>query len=280
MDHTITINGKKIGEGCPIYVIAEIGINHNGQMNTAKELIDQAKGARTHAVKLQTYITEKRVEKDSPIYHLLKQCELTVDQQKELFFYAREKGIEIFSTPFDYESVDFLASIDAPCYKIASFDVTNTKLIEKISQQGKPVIMSRGMAVRKEIDQAASILKDHDIPFALLHCISAYPVSSLSVVNLKTIQALKDRYHCPVGFSDHTIGIEAGKYAVAAGATIIEKHFTLSKSADGPDHAISAEPEEMKKLVEAVQSVQEVMGTPLWSATEEEKAILQYRRYS
>ena len=280
MDHTITINGKKIGEGCPVYVIAEIGINHNGKMGTAKELINQAKGARAHAVKLQTYITEKRVEKDSPIYHLLKQCELSFDQQKELFFYAREKGIEIFSTPFDYESVDFLASINASCYKIASFDVTNTKLVEKISQQEKPVIMSRGMAVKKEIDLAAAILKDHNINFALLHCISAYPISSLSALNLKTIQALKDRYQCPVGFSDHTIGVKAGKYAVAAGAAIIEKHFTLSKKGEGPDHAMSAEPEEMKKLVDAVQFVQDVMGTPLWSATEEEKAILQYRRYS
>lgn len=280
MNHKIQINGRDIGEGCPVYVIAEIGINHNGQMKTAKELIDKAKWAHAHAVKLQTYITDKRVEKDSPIYHLLRQCELNFDQQKELFFYAREKEIEIFSTPFDYESVDFLASIDAPCYKIASFDVTNKKLVEKISQQEKPVIMSRGMATKKETDLAAAILKDHNIHFALLHCISAYPVSSLSVVNLKTIQSLKDRYQCPVGFSDHTIGIEAGKYAVAAGATIIEKHFTLSKSCEGPDHAISAEPEEMKNLVEAVQFVQEVMGTSLWSATEEEKAILQYRRYS
>jgi sialic acid synthase SpsE len=276
----IRINGKEIGNGNPVYVIAEIGINHNGQPKTARQLIDRARWANASAVKFQTYITEKRVGKNSPIFNLLKQCELTFQEQKELFQYAGDSGIDVFSTPFDDESVDFLASVGTPCYKIASFDVTNRKLVRRISKQGKPVIMSRGMANRQEIDRATRILKKNDIRFALLHCISAYPVSSMSQLHLSTIQALRGRYNCPVGFSDHTIGIEAPKYAVAAGATIIEKHFTLSKKSKGPDHAISAEPAEMKKLTESIRFVREIMGTPAWAETDAEKEILQYRRYS
>lgn len=280
MDDSMQINGKNIGAGNPIYVIAEIGINHNGQLETAKQLIDSAKWANAAAVKLQTYITEKRVKKNSPVFDLLKQCELTFDEQKQLFQYANDKGIDVFSTPFDDESVDFLASVDSPCYKIASFDVTNRKLVEKISKQGKPVIMSRGMADRQEIDQATRIFKNHDTQFAILHCISAYPVSSMTQLHLSTIQSLKERYQCTVGFSDHTVGIEAPKYAVAAGATIIEKHFTLSKKSKGPDHVISSEPEEMKRLVDSVLFVQEIMGTPAWAPIDAESDILQYRRYS
>jgi sialic acid synthase SpsE len=274
------IRDRYIGEGYQPYVVAEIGINHNGDMEKAKELIDRAKWARASAVKLQTYITEKRVPKDSPIYSLLKQCELSFEQQENLFRYAREKEIEIFSTPFDDESVDFLTSVDTACFKIASFDVVNKKLLIKISEQGKPVIMSRGMANKQEIDKAVGILNDHKLDFALLHCISAYPVSSLTVLNLRTIQALKDRYGCTVGLSDHTIGIEAAKYAVAAGATIIEKHFTLSRKSEGPDHAISAEPEQLKELVDSTEFVHDIMGEAIWSSTEAESDILQYRRHS
>jgi len=280
MDRIFQINGRSIGEGLPAYVIAEIGINHNGQVETAKELIDRAKWAGADAVKLQTYITEKRVQNDSPVYKVLKQCEMTFDQQRDLFGYAMEKQIDIFSTPFDDESVDFLASVNIPCYKIASFDVVNSKLLRKVSGQGRPVIMSRGMATQEEIDRAVETFKAHDISFALLHCISAYPVSSLRNVNLRTIRALKERYHCTSGFSDHTLGIEAAKYAVAAGASIIEKHFTLSRKSEGPDHPISAEPQDMKSLVDSVRFVQEIMGEEVWSSTGPESAILQYRRHS
>jgi sialic acid synthase SpsE len=280
MDCSIKINGKNIGEGNPIYVVAEVGINHNGRLETAEQLIDRAAWANVSAVKLQTYITEKRVEKSSPIFDLLKQCELTFNQQRQLFQYASDKGITVFSTPFDDESIDFLASIASPCYKIASFDVTNKKLVQQISLQGKPVIMSRGMADQQDIDQATRIFKDHNIPFAILHCISAYPVSSMKQLHLRTIPSLKERYQCPVGFSDHTLGIEAPKYAVAAGATIIEKHFTLSKKSKGPDHALSLEPEEMRNLVDSVQFVEQIMGTAAWASVDEEREILQYRRYS
>ena len=280
MDCRIQINGEDVGDNCPVYVIAEIGINHNGKLDVAKELIDRAKWAQADAVKLQTYITEKRVPADSPIFDLLKQCEFDFEQQRELFAYGNEKGIDIFSTPFDEECVDFLSSVDTPCYKVASFDVTHKTLLDKISRQGRPVIVSRGMASRQDLDNALGAFGEPGIPFAILHCVSAYPVKSLKDLNLRTIQALKDHCQCPVGFSDHTIGTEAARIAVAAGATIIEKHFTLSKKGDGPDHAISVEPEELKDLVAGIRLVQDAMGEAVWQATEVEKDILQYRRYS
>lgn len=280
MKEIVEINGRKIGRGQDIFVIAEIGINHNGNFDIAKELVDKAKWAGADAIKLQTYITEKRVASDSPIFNILKQCELTFRQQQELFKYTRDKNIEIFSTPFDEESVDFLSSIDAPCYKVASFDLANKKLLKKVAAQGKPVIMSRGMASQQEIDAAVDIMQRAGADIILLHCISAYPVQSHNSLHLDTIRALMERYHCPVGFSDHTLGVEAVKYAVAAGASAIEKHFTLSRRADGPDHSLSTEPQEFKDMIEGIRIVSEMMGEAVWSSVPAEEDVLQYRRIS
>lgn len=279
MKDVIQINNRRIGKGQKLFVIAEIGINHNGNLNTAKQLIDQAQWAGADAVKLQTYITEKRVPKNSPIFGILKQCELTFPQQEKLVNYANKKGITIFSTPFDEESVDFLASVNIPGYKIASFDIVNKKLLLKVAMKGKPVIISRGMANQQEIDTAAGIMNKFSVEMAFLHCISAYPVTP-GALHLETINALKARYGCPVGFSDHTLGIDAAKYAVAAGANIVEKHFTLSRKSKGPDHALSTEPKEMKKMIENMVEVSEMLGDAAWGPVPEEKGILQYRRES
>jgi len=276
----IQINSKNIGQGQKVFIVAELGINHNGDFDTAIKLIDEAKAAGADAVKLQTYITEKRTAKDSPIFNILKQCELSFSRQKELFRYARSKGIEIFSTPFDEESVNFLAAVDTCCYKIASFDVVNKKLLSKVARQAKPVIMSRGMANQEELDAAVAIIKKHGLSIVLLHCVSAYPVLSHEFLNLATIRALRERYRCPVGFSDHTLSIEAVQYAVAAGASVIEKHFTLSRKDKGPDHALSIEPDQMKAMVEGVRKVSCMLGEAACSAIPAEKEILQYRRMS
>jgi sialic acid synthase SpsE len=276
MKDTIQIGSQKVGHESPIFIIAEIGINHNGDMNNAFELIDKAKWAGASAVKFQTYITEKRVSQDSPIFGILKGCELSFAQQKELFEYANSNGIIAFSTPFDSESVEFLAEINSPCYKVASFDLVNTPLLMDIAHQNRPVIISRGMANMEEIDIAMNILKD--IPTVLLHCISAYPVPNHSSLNLSTIAALKERYHSLIGYSDHTLDTEASQFAVACGAKVIEKHFTLSQSMDGPDHLISSEPKQLKKLIEKCKIVHEMMGIPAWDSIEAEKDILQYRR--
>ncbi len=277
---TIKINQSTIGAGHDVFVIAEVGINHNGDAKTAKQLIDEAHKAGVSAVKLQTYITEKRVPKGSPIFDILKKCELSFEVQRDLFAYGRGKGVEVFSTPFDAESVDFLASQNVGCYKIASFDLVNTQLLRKVAQTAKPVLMSRGMANQKEIDTAVAILKEHGAPVALLHCVSAYPVPDLKSLNLRTIQALAERYKCPVGYSDHTLGIEAVAYAVAAGACIIEKHFTLSRKSEGPDHGLSTEPAEMKAMVEEIKKVKTMLGEAVWQSVPAEKDILQYRRIS
>lgn len=278
MKNIVEINGKKIGQGQEVFVIAELGINHNGDFDTARKMIDEANHAGASAVKLQTYITEKRVPKNSPIFSILKQCELSFARQKELFDYAHGKKIGIFSTPFDDESVDFLASIDAACYKIASFDIVNKKLLEKVAMQKKPVIISRGMANRQEIDTAVKIMQKNNADIVLLHCISAYPVPSHDSLHLDTIRALREQYKCPVGFSDHTLGIDADKYAVAAGADVIEKHFTLSRKSKGPDHSLSTEPKEMKDMVDGIRMVREMVGGEVWAPVSAEKEILQYRR--
>ena len=258
----MNINGREIGKDKEVFVIAEVGINHNGDFETAKKLINEAITAGCDAVKLQTYLTEKRVPKDSPIFDILKKCELSFSDQKKLFEYAKDKGIEIFSTPFDDESVDFLEETGSSCYKIASFDIVNKKLLEKIAQTKKPVIISRGMANQEEIDAAIDIFKKAGSEYAILHCVSAYPVESIDSLNLNTIRALENRYTCAVGFSDHTIGIDASKYAVSSGASIIEKHFTLSKEADGPDHALSTEPKDMKEMIAGIRAVSRMMGKP------------------
>jgi len=274
----IIINDRLIGEGQATYVIAELGINHKGDQGIARELINEAKSAGADAVKLQTYITEKRVAKDSPIFNILKECELSFDEQKKLFDYAGEVGVDIFSTPFDDESVDFLASIDNCCYKIASFDLVNKKLLQKVAAQNKPVIMSRGMANLSEIEIAAAIFEEADLPFAILHCVSAYPVTLHDSLNLKIIQAINNHFNCPVGFSDHTFGIEIPKYAVAAGASIIEKHFTLSRENGAVDNPVSIEPKELSEMVASIRGVEKVLGGVCFGSVAEEKDILQYRR--
>jgi len=270
----------QIGPSQPVFVIAEIGINHNGNFATAKELILQAHMSGASAAKLQTYITEKRVPRDSPIYGILKQCELSFDQQRQLFDYGRELGVEVFSTPFDEESVDFLDSIGVNLFKIASFDIVNQKLLKKVSEKRKPVIVSRGMATQAEVDRAMELFRHYQVEPCLLHCVSAYPVTDHRDLNLSSIRELRDRYDIPTGFSDHTLGIDVPPVAVAAGAMAIEKHFTLSRQASGPDHSMSVEPQEMKEMISRIRWVHEAMGVPVTGPVPSEKEILQYRRAS
>ncbi|MEW5693018.1 MAG: N-acetylneuraminate synthase family protein [Candidatus Hydrogenedentota bacterium] len=278
MSKVISIGERAIGEGKRVFVTAEVGINHNGDFKVAKKLIKAVKESGADAVKLQTYITEKRVPKDSPIYGILKKCELSFKQQKELFDYADSLGIIIYSTPFDDESVDFLNTINVASFKIASFDVTNIKLVNKIAKTKRPIILSRGMTTRKEINKALEIIKRHTSSYAILHCISAYPVKLIKDLNLKTIHSLELLYNCPAGFSDHTIGIEASIIAVACGAKLIEKHFTLSKAMKGPDHTLSTEPKDMKLMISEIRKVEEMLGDVVDGPIDAEKDILKYRR--
>jgi|TARA_B110000438_G_C15774612_1_gene633484 sialic acid synthase SpsE len=280
---TIKIENTSVGEGEPVYIIAEVGINHDGDMKKAVKLIEEAKKSGANAVKLQTYITEYRVPKDHAVYGILKQCELSHADQKELFSLGRELGITVFSTPFDDESVDFLEEIKSPVYKIASFDSVNTKLLNKVSTTNKPVIMSTGMTSLDELGAAWKALGGKEdgtgCELALMHCVSSYPLEDKRA-NLAIIQFLHEVHGGPVGYSDHTIGAEIPIYGVAAGASIIEKHFTLDTTSDGPDHSMSADPQTLSELVLKVKWIQEILGSKEMKVREAEKGSISYRRPS
>jgi sialic acid synthase SpsE len=281
--NTITVAGRALGDNQPVYVIAEVGINHDGDMESARSLIHAAKEAGADAVKLQTYITEKRVSVDSPVFEILKKCELSFDQQRELFELGNAIGVTVFSTPFDDESVDFLESISCPVYKIASFDSVNKALLRKVATTGKPVIMSTGMTNLEELGEAWKALGGQSdgtgCDLALLHCISAYPTPA-EEANLGMIPLLDSLHNGPVGYSDHTLGVEIPLMAVAAGAQIIEKHFTLDIQADGPDHALSADPQTMKEVVEGIRRMEKIMGKREMRIREVEQSIVPFRRAS
>jgi len=259
------------------YIIAEIGINHNGSFELAKKLIESAARAGADAVKFQTYITEKRVSKDSPIFDILKKCEFSFDVFSKLKSHAENFNIDFFSTPFDYESVDFLESINTKLYKIASFDVLNYKLLKKISETLKPIIMSVGMSNLDEINSAYDILKSKTSNIALLHCISSYPTNE-SDSNLASINKLKVLFDCVIGQSDHTNDIIVPLYAVCSGAQIIEKHFMIDSQMDCADSPVSISEIQMKKLVKEIRRVEIIMGNPDLKLRDCEKGTIKYRR--
>ena len=242
-----------------VYVIAEIGLNHWGNIDTAKTLIDSAAKTGVDAVKFQTYLTEKRVPTNSPIFDILKKCELPFKAFKELKDYAEKYKVEFFSTPFDEESIDFLESIDCALYKIASFDVVNHKLLSKIADTKKTIIMSVGMANLSEIEEAFKILNNKTKNLAILHCISAYPAKEEDV-NLSAIYTLKDKFDCIIGQSDHTNGIIVPVYAVAAGAQVIEKHYKIDENMNCVDAPVSISEDQMKELVLKIRKLEKILG--------------------
>jgi sialic acid synthase SpsE len=264
-------------ETSPCFIIAEAGINHNGDFATALKMIDLAKEAGASAIKFQTYVTEKRVAKDNPVFDILKKCELSFDEQTELKKHADNIGILFFSTPFDTDSVHFLKTIGVSLFKIASFDLVNEQLLSEVVATKLPVIISRGMANTTEIDRALDILQAGQTKFALLHCISSYPAAK-EVVNLKAITSLRERYHCIVGYSDHTLDLDASVYSVVLGAKVVEKHFTLDRAMVGPDHAMSVDPEELKLLCQKIREAEVMLGTGVIAESEAEQGAKIFRR--
>lgn len=262
-----------------VFIIAEIGINHGGQINVAKQLVDSAVNAGVDAVKFQTYLTEKRVPKDSPIFNILKKCELPFDAFTELKSYCESKGVLFFSTPFDDESVDFLDSIGVAVYKLASFDVVNFKLLKKIAATAKPVILSVGMSSIEEIRKAVDILKQGTDKIGLLHCISAYPTLE-DDANLGAVHSLIEYFpECVIGQSDHTNDIHVPLYAVAAGAQILEKHFKISEDMDCIDSPVSITEDQMTELVAQTRRIERILGDGIPHSTEVQKSTEQYRRF-
>ena len=261
------------------YVIAEIGINHGGDIDLAKQMIDSVSRTGADAVKFQTYLTEKRVSKESPIFDILKKCELPFEAFKELQSYSKKLNLDFFSTPFDTESVEYLESINIDLYKIASFDIVNKVLLRKVASLEKPVIMYTGMSNLQEINSAYKILKEKSNNIALLHCISSYPTEE-NDANLSVIYKLKESFDCVIGHSDHTNDIKVPLLAVAAGAQIIEKHFRIDENMDCIDGPVSISEKKLTKLVAGVREIEKIFGDEYLGVTNAEKEIVPFRRFS
>ena len=259
---TFSINGRAIGPDCPPYVIAELSANHNGSLKRALETIDAAQHCGADAIKLQTYTADTiTIDCNAPdfmikgglwngykLYELYKWAQTPFDWHKVMFEHARKRGITVFSTPFDETAVDLLESLDAPAYKIASFEVVDLPLIRYVAGTGKPMIMSTGMASEAEIEEAVATARDAGCKeLALLHCISSYP-APIEQANLRQLPELALRFGTVPGLSDHTLGTIASVAAIALGACLIEKHFTLSRADKGPDSEFSLEPADLTRL--------------------------------
>lgn len=278
MKNLINIGGRKVGEGQPVFIVAEAGINHGGSIETARKMVKEAAKCGADAIKFQTYITEKRVDKESPPYNSLKKCELKEEDFRELFQVAKKNKIIFFSTPFDKESVDLLAALPVPVFKVASFYIVNLDLLEYIASKGLPVIASRGMANIEEISRAVKVFGKYNIGYALLHCVSAYPTKK-EEVNLNVINSLKNRFKCVIGYSDHTLGIKVPVYSIALGASIVEKHFTLDKNQEGLDHKLSADPNDLKEMVSEIRDLERILGSSEIKLLDAEKDTLKYRKW-
>lgn len=278
----------------PPFIIAEMSGNHNASLERALAIVDAAADAGAHAIKLQTYTADtmtldlnegdfvisdpKSLWKGRQLYDLYQEAHTPWDWHKPIMERAKERGILCFSSPFDDSAVDFLETLDVLAYKIASFELVDLPLIKKCAKTGKPIIMSTGMATLAEIDDAVRTARENGCPeIVLLKCTSTYPATPENS-NLHTIPHLKDLFGCTVGLSDHTLGIGAAVAAVALGATVIEKHFTLSRADGGVDSAFSLEPHELKALVEETQRAWQSLGTINYGMLEAEKKSLQFRR--
>lgn len=269
----IKIANRGIGDGKRCFIIAEAGVNHNGNFVLAKQLIDAAIEAGADAVKFQTFEVEKLVTKFAPLanyqkrnlntksqYEMLKKVELSKLEFKELFNYCKKKKIIFLSTPFDSQSAEFLYRLGIAAFKIGSTDLTNIPLLLQVAKYTKPIILSTGMSTLLEVKETVeAIYSTGNKKLILLHCTSNYP-TKYKDVNLRAMDTLKKKFDIPVGYSDHTLGFEVALAAVAMGACIIEKHFTLNKSLPGPDHQASLEPRELKMLVEGIRKIEESLG--------------------
>jgi len=259
----LKIGNRLIGQGQKTFVVAEAGLNHNGSFEIAKKLIDNAKKINCDAIKFQSFLPDSRVSKfvksekyaekiigtQESISELFQRLSLNFKTQKKIFNYANKKKIMIFSTPFDFESADFLDKLGVAAFKIASVDLVNIPLIEHVSKKLKPVIISTGMSNISEIDDAVEAVKSTgNKNLILLHCNSSYP-STYAEVNLKFMDTLRKMYNIPVGFSDHTTDILSSKVAISRGANVVERHFTLNKKMEGPDHILSSDKNEMHELI-------------------------------
>jgi pseudaminic acid synthase len=294
MTRSFTIGQRPIGRSHPPFVIAEMSGNHNQSLDRALQIVDAAAAAGAHAIKIQTYtpdtmtidLDEREFHIGDPnslwagtsLYKLYGAAHTPWPWHEQIFARARELGMLAFSTPFDVTAVEFLEKLDVPCYKIASFENTDLHLLRKVALTGKPVIMSTGMATVAELDEAVRAMRDAGGgDLVLLKCTSTYPATPASS-NLSTLPHLRALFGCEVGISDHTLGVGVAVASVALGATVIEKHFTLSRADGGVDSAFSMEPAEMAQLTTEIERAWLALGEVTYGPTEAEKASLQFRR--
>lgn len=271
----VEIGPHLVGPGNPCFIIAEAGVNHNGDMQLARQLIEQAVQCGADAIKFQSFITEALITPRTPKanyqieatgsadsqYAMLKALELSAQQQAKLQAYCQEIGITYLCTPYDEQSVDWLADMGVAAFKIASTDANNSPFLRYIAKKKRPILLSTGMATLAEIEAANSAILQADPAAQIinLHCTSEYP-TPLQEVNLRAIMTLQQAFQKPTGFSDHTVGIDVSTWAAAMGACVIEKHFTLSRNMVGPDHRASIEPQELSALVTAIRALETAQG--------------------
>ncbi len=289
----LNIDNKVIGEDSPVFIIAELSANHLQSYENAVKLIKAAKEAGADAIKLQTYtpdtitldcdneyfqIRQGTIWDGTTLYKLYQEAYTPWEWQPKLKKIAEEEGLICFSSPFDNKAVDFLEEMEVPAYKIASFEITDIPFIEYVASKGKPIIMSTGIATLKDIEEALKACKrSGNEQIALLKCTSEYP-SPFEAINLKTIPNMLDTFNYTVGISDHTLGTSVSVAAVALGAKIVEKHFTLNRSAGGPDSKFSMEPLEFKNMVKAIREVEKALGTVTYELTEKQLKSREHSR--
>jgi len=287
------INSRRISPGEPVYVVAELSCNHRQDRQQAVALIHAAKEAGADAIKLQTYtpdtltiqsnqecfrISSGTLWDGRTLYDLYSEAYTPWEWQPELKALANSMGMDLFSTAFDSSAVDFLEQMDVPVHKVASFEFVDIPLIRKMARTGKPLILSTGMATLAEIEEAVNVARaERATQIALLKCTSAYPAPP-EEMNLRTIPHLAEAFQVPVGLSDHSLGITVPVGAVALGACILEKHFTLSRAAGGPDSAFSLEPHEFKEMVDAIRTTEKALGNVHYGLTERQAKSRVFRR--
>jgi N,N'-diacetyllegionaminate synthase len=277
-----------------VFVIAEAGVNHNGSLDLAKKLVDAAKDAGADCVKFQTFVSKNIVSKNAvkaeyqklqtepeeSQHDMLKKLELSFDEFLELNEYCKSKDIEFMSTAFDFDSIDFLDGLEMGIWKIPSGDITNLPYLIKIAKLNRPVILSTGMSTMEDIRSAIKSLKENGVTeLTVLHCTTEYP-TPFEDVNLNAMNTIKEQFNVKVGYSDHTKGIEVPIAAVALGATVIEKHFTLDRNMEGPDHKASLEPDELKTMVDSIRHIELALGNGMKKPAESEKKNMAVARKS
>lgn len=292
MSQSISIDGRRIGVSEQPYIIAEMSANHRGRLETALRTIEMAKQMGADALKMQTYSADTMtIECDNDefqiagglwdgysLYELYEEAQTPYEWHGELFEHARKLGVTIFSSPFDESAVNLLEDLNAPAYKIASFEATDLPLIKYAASTGKPMIISTGMADLEEIGEAVTAAREAGCrELALLHCVSGYPTPP-EQYNLRTIPDLAQRFGTVVGLSDHTLGINVAVASVAIGASVIEKHVTLSRKEKGPDSEFSLEPHELEALCKGAREAWQALGTAGYEQKSAERASQQFRR--